>query len=391
MKVAYFDCFAGISGDMIVGALLDLGLPLEELEAGLNKIAVGDYEVSAKKVTKQHIGATKFNVAAGEQKVVRTFSNIRELIEDSDLAESIKSDALAIFKRIGEAEAKIHRKTLDQIHFHEVGAIDSIVDVVASVIGIHYLGIEKVYSSPVATGMGMTRTEHGMLPVPAPATLEILSGAPVYSSGVAAELTTPTGAAVLMHYATFAEEMPLLTLENTGYGAGTRELEIPNVLRAMLGVQTGAGAADVMLLETNIDDVPAEVLGYTMDALFELGALDVWFTPIQMKKNRPAVTLSALVPVGSEDEAVEMIFTQTATLGLRLSKQSRRVAEREIITVNTPLGRIHVKVGIYKGRVISIAPEYDDCSKLAARSGTPLREVYDLAREAASSTFKKGG
>ncbi|MHB8841968.1 MAG: nickel pincer cofactor biosynthesis protein LarC [Candidatus Aquicultor sp.] len=391
MKVAYFDCFAGISGDMIVGALLDLGLPLEELEAGLNKIAVGDYAVSAKKVTKQHIGATKFNVAAEEQKVVRTFSNIRELIEDSELADSIKADALAIFKRIGEAEAKIHRKTLDQIHFHEVGAIDSIVDVVASVIGIHYLGIEKIYSSPVATGMGMTRTEHGMLPIPAPATLEILSGAPVYSSGIAVELTTPTGAAVLMHYATFTEEMPLFTLEKAGYGAGTRELEIPNVLRVMLGVQTGAGAANVMLLETNIDDVSAEVLGYTMDALFELGALDVWFTPIQMKKNRPAVTLSVLVPVGSEDEAIDMILTETATLGLRLSKQSRRVAEREIITVNTPLGRIHVKVGTYKGRVISVAPEYDDCSKLAARSGTPLREVYDLAREAASDTFRKGG
>lgn len=391
MKVAYFDCFAGVSGDMIVGALLDLGLPLQELEAELAKIAVGDYEVSSKKVTKQHIGATKFNVVAEEQKVVRTFSNIRELIEESDLTEPIKADSLAIFKRIGEAEAKIHRKTLDQIHFHEVGAIDSIVDVVASVIGITYLGIEKIYSSPVATGMGMVKTEHGMLPVPAPATLEILSGAPVYSSGIAAELTTPTGAAILMQYATFTSEMPPLVLEKTGYGAGTRELEIPNVLRVMLGQEAGAETEEVVLIETNIDDVSPEVLGYTMDALFELGALDVWFTPIEMKKSRPAVALSALVPMGHEEQAVDTIITETATLGLRVSKQVRRVAEREIISVNTPLGRIRAKVGTYKGRIISIAPEYDDCSKIAASSGTPLREVYDLTRKAAIIATKKGG
>jgi uncharacterized protein (TIGR00299 family) protein len=387
MKIAFFDCFAGVSGDMVVGALLDLGLPIEVLETELKKVPIGDYEISANRVTKQYIGATKFYVTTDEQKVVRTWSNIRELIEESELSDNIKSDSIAIFGRIAEAEARVHRKTIEQVHFHEVGAIDAIVDVISSVIGIDYLGIQKIYSSPVATGIGMIRTE---LPVPAPATLEILEGAPIYSSGIAAELTTPTGAAIITHYATFSDKLPQMKLEAIGYGAGARELEVPNVLRVIVGEDAEGGEQTVSLIETNIDDVSAEVLGYTMELLLELGALDVWFTPIEMKKNRPAVTLSALVPLGHEEIAIDMIFSETSTLGLKVSRQSRRVAERETIRVDTPLGRIQVKVGKYKGKIIAITPEYDDCSKIAMQKGRPVREIYDLAREAAVERIKKG-
>ncbi|MBE0447344.1 MAG: nickel pincer cofactor biosynthesis protein LarC [Actinobacteria bacterium] len=389
MKVAFFDCFAGVSGDMIVGALIDLGLPIEVLEVELKKVPIGDYEISANRLTKHYIGATKFYVATGEQKVVRTWSNIRELLEESKLSDRVKSNSLSVFLRIAEAEARIHRKTIEQVHFHEVGGVDAIVDVVSSAIGIDYLGIQKVYSSPVATGIGMVKTEHGMLPLPAPATLEILKGAPIYSSGIAAELTTPTGAAILMQYATFLEEIPQMELEAIGYGAGARELEIPNVLRVFTGEEVEERAEIVSLIEANIDDVPAEVLGYTMEALLELGALDVWFTPIGMKKNRPAVALSALVPLGQEEMVIDMIFSETSTLGLRISKHARMVAERETLRVETPLGRIRVKVGKYKGKVITIAPEYDDCSKIAMQKGLPLREIYGLAREAATERMKK--
>ncbi len=387
MKIAYFNCFAGISGDMTVGALLDLGLPVDILEQELAKIAIGDYEIKSTRVTKQNIGAVKFDVSAEEHKVVRTWSNIRELIEDSGLSDKIKADSLAIFKRIAEAEAKVHRKPIDQVHFHEVGAVDSIVDVVSSVIGINYFGIEQVYSSPVATGMGMAKTEHGLLPLPAPATLDILEGAPIYSSSIPTELTTPTGAAILKQYASFVGEVPQMRLERTGYGAGMRDLEIPNVLPVMLG-EVEEETENVVLIETNIDDISAEVLGYTMESLLELGALDVWFTPIEMKKNRPGVALSVLVPVGHEEEIIDKIFSETSTLGLRVSKQSRRVAEREIISVDTPLGRINTKVGKYKGKIISVAPEYDDVSKIAMQKRRPLREIYDLAKEAAVEKLK---
>lgn len=389
MKIAYFNCFAGVSGDMIVGALIDLGLPLELLESELKKIAIGDYKIYARKVTRKHIGAIKFDVTSGEQRVVRTWSNIRDLIEGSMLSDEIKKNSLAIFKRIAQAEAKIHQKPIDQVHFHEVGAIDSIVDVVSSVVGISRLGIEKVYSSPVATGMGMVKTEHGLLPVPTPATLELLEGAPIYSSSISTELATPTGAAILTHYATFTEQMPEIRLEKAGFGAGSRELEIPNALRIILGEELEE-AGEVVLIETNIDDVSAEVLGYTLEALLELGALDVWFTPIEMKKNRPAVALSVLMPAGYEDIAIDKIFFETSTLGLRVSKQSRRVAERETLSVDTPFGEIRVKVGKYKGQLISVAPEYDDCCKIAMRKGVPIKEIFEIARRAAYENIQKG-
>lgn len=385
MKIAYFDCFAGVSGDMIVGALLDLGAPLNVIEDELSKLGIGNFELNTKRVTRQHIAATKFDVVAKTQKVVRTWPSIRKLIEQSDLSDIVKQHSLAIFKRIAEAEAKIHNKPVDQIHFHEVGAIDSIVDVISSVIGIEVLGIEKIYSSSVATGSGMVKTDHGILPIPAPATAELLSGIPIYSSGITAELTTPTGAAILTNYAVFTEELPPITLISTGYGSGERELDIPNVLRLMLGEEKSLESDTAILLETNLDDVSSEILGYVMEKLISLGALDIWFTPIQMKKNRPATMLSVLAPTGFEEILIDAVFSEIPTLGVRITRQSRRIAEREIITVNTPFGRIRVKIGSYKNKIISVAPEYEDCKKAATGKDVPIVRVFESAKKAAAA------
>ena len=388
MKVAYFDCFAGVSGDMIAGALLDLGLPLATLEKQLAKIGIDGYEVSAGRTQKNHIGATKFDVTVTAPEAARTFNDVRTLIEASGLTAAAKRDALAIFKLIGEAEAKVHGVPLDEVHFHEVGATDAIIDVIAAVTGLRYLGFDKVYASPIATGTGTVVTAHGILPVPAPATLEILTGVPIYSTQIRAELATPTGAAILAHYATFTEKMPVMRPEKTGYGAGTRDLEIPNVLRvivgeALIGDGNLAGHEAAVLIETNIDDTSGEVLGYTMEALLELGALDVWFTPIQMKKNRPAVMLSVLVPTHLEQAAIDTIIAETGTLGVRISKHARVVAERKLLEVDTAFGRVRVKIGRHKGRVTSVAPEFDDCRASAQAHAVPLKEVFAAAREAA--------
>lgn len=383
LKVAYFDCFAGVSGDMIAGALLDLGLPLALLEERLARVGIDGYGVSASRTQKNHIGATKFDVTVTAPETARTFNEVRDLIETSGLPGAAKLDTLAIFKRIAEAEAKVHSVTLDEVHFHEVGATDAIIDVIAAVTGLDYLGIEKVYASPIATGTGTVITAHGTLPVPAPATLEILTGVPIYGTQIRAELATPTGAAILAHYATFVTEMPVMRPEKTGYGAGTRDLEIPNVLRVIVGELAVESDELVMLIETNIDDASAEVLGYTMEALLELGALDVWFTPIQMKKNRPGVMLSALVANGLEQAAIDTIITETGTLGVRISKHSRVVAERELLEVETAFGSIRVKIGRHKGRVTSVAPEFNDCRAAAQAHAVPLKEVFAAATEAA--------
>lgn len=383
MKVAYFDCFAGVSGDMIAGALLDLGLPLAILEERLAKVGIGGYEVGAGRTRKNHIGATKFDVSTAAPEAARTLNEVRDLIEASGLPEAAKLDVLAIFTRIAEAEAKVHGVPLGEVHFHEVGATDAIIDVIAAVTGLEYLGVEKVYASPIATGTGTVATAHGVLPVPAPATLEILSGIPVYGTHIHAELATPTGAAILAHYATFTAGIPVMRPEKTGYGAGGRDLEIPNVLRVIVGEVAVERDETVTLIETNIDDTSGEVLGYTMEALFELGVLDLWFTPIQMKKNRPAVMLSALVPAHLEQAAIDTIISETGTLGVRISKHARVVVEREMLEVDTAFGCLCVKIGRHEGRITSIAPEFDDCRAAAQTHAVPLKEVFAAAREAA--------
>ncbi|MDI6816413.1 MAG: nickel pincer cofactor biosynthesis protein LarC [Actinomycetota bacterium] len=390
LKVAYFDCFAGISGDMIAGALLDLGLPLAILEEQLAKVGLDGYEVSAGRMQKYHIGATKFDVTVAAPEPARTFNKVRDLIEESELPEAAKLDVLAIFTRIAEAEAKVHGVPLDEVHFHEVGATDAIIDVIAAVTGLGYLGFEKIYASPIATGTGTVVTAHGVLPVPAPATLEILAGAPIYSTQIHAELATPTGAAILAHYATFVAEMPAVRPEKTGYGAGMRDLEIPNVLRVIVGELAAESDETVTLIETNIDDASAEVLGYTMETLLAQGALDVWFTPIQMKKNRPGVMLSVLVADALTEAAIDTILSETGTLGLRISKHSRVVAERELLDADTAFGSIRVKIGRHKGRITSVAPEFDDCRAAAQAHAVPLKEVFAAAQKATRRQIDNG-
>jgi pyridinium-3,5-bisthiocarboxylic acid mononucleotide nickel chelatase len=387
MKIAYFDCFAGASGDMIVGALIDAGASLSDIENQLSNLGIGDFELSTSKTTRQHIGATKFDVAETKQKVIRTWPSIRKLIEQSDLSTAVKQNSLAIFKRIAEAEAKIHNKPVDQVHFHEVGALDSIIDIVSSAMAIELLGIEKIYSSPVATGTGMVKTEHGMLPVPAPATAELLLGVPIYSSNINNELTTPTGAAILTNYAIFTDEIPGMQLTATGYGAGERELKIPNVLRVLLGEENCVADETAILIETNLDDISPEILGYVMDRLLGLGALDAWFTPIQMKKNRPASMLSVLILPEHEKTVMNLIFSETSTLGLRISRQARKIADRKWITVSTRHGKVKVKVGKYEGAVVSISPEFEDCKKIALENDLPLSLVFEMARVAASKVL----
>jgi hypothetical protein len=389
MKIAYFDCFSGLSGDMIIGALIDLGVSLSQIESELAKIELPECRLAAEKTSRNFIQATKFLVRVSEKKTVRTWANIKELIEESSLDEEIKGKTLSIFSLLAEAEAKIHGKSIEQIHFHEVGVIDTIIDVVGAVVGLKLLEVQEVYCSPIATGVGLTKTEHGLMPIPAPATLEILKGTAVYSAGIPAELTTPTGAAIIKEIAKNFGDLPPLTIEKIGYGAGSRQLEIPNVLRVIIGQPIKKIKSKVTLFETNLDSIDSETLGYTMDRLLDAGALDVWFSPIYMKKNRPAYQLSVLADKERETEIAQIIFEETGTLGIRTTAANRLLASRSKITVETEFGPVSVKVGLFKGRMISLGPEFEDCRKLATRTGVSLKKIYFAAQKAATEFISK--
>ena len=391
MKALYLDCFAGISGDMMVGALLDLGVPLEHLKTELAKLQLINYEIRAKKVERQNITATKLSVKTEEKGLVRTWPNVKNMIETSKLSKSAKEKSLEIFLKLAEAESKIHHKNINQIHFHEVGAVDSIIDVVSTVIGIEHLKVEKVYSAEIATGMGMVKTDHGLLPVPAPATLEILKEVPIYSNSINAELTTPTGAAIAKTYVETYGPIPPMSVEGIGYGAGRAELEIPNVLRILLGTVLQKTEDDELsVLETNIDDLNPEFYDFVMNKLSDKGALDVWMAPIYMKKNRPGITLAIMTHAGNEDELVDILFKETSTLGVRVSTVTRKKAKREMITVGTKFGKVAVKIADYKGKLVNISPEYSDCAEIAHQKGVPIKKVYDAAKEAAHKQLGEG-
>ncbi|HAW60512.1 MAG TPA: nickel pincer cofactor biosynthesis protein LarC, partial [Actinobacteria bacterium] len=358
------------------------------------KLPLQNYEIRVKKVDKLGIGATKVSVQAEERGIVRTWTNIKNLIDESAIAPPVKERSKEIFLKLAQAEAKIHQKSLDQIHFHEIGATDSIVDIVGAAIGLHRLGIEEVYSSPLATGMGLARTEHGAIPIPSPATLEILRETPIYSRGITAELTTPTGAAIIKTYAKSFGDMPPMRMSSIGYGAGTRDLEIPNVLRLILGKTEEFESAEmdeVLVIETNIDDLSPEFYGYITEKLFEAGAFDVWASPIYMKKNRPGLALSVLAKAGEEGEILDILFRETTTFGVRLSRETRRKIGRETIEVKTEFGRARVKVGRFKGKVVSLSPEYEDCARLAREAKVPLRVVYAVVEREAEKRLKPEG
>lgn len=391
MKAAFFDCFAGASGDMILGALVDAGLPLADLAQALATLPMSGYELRAQSAKRGPIAGTKVDVVleGGRRQPRRTLNDVLAIIAQGQLPPLVRERASAIFRRLAAAEGKAHGIPETEVHFHEVGAVDAIVDVTGAVLGLHLLGVEAVYASPLPAGDGMVRAAHGALPVPAPATLELmaLAGAPLRPSPAGhenlGEMVTPTAAAILTTLATFRQ--PELTLERIGYGIGTREHPtLPNVLRLWLGQEVRTGATrEVLLLETNIDDMNPEVYGYLLERLLEQGAYDVWFTPIQMKKNRPGTILSVLCSPERQTALLETVLRETSTLGVRIQTLRRQEAEREVVRMQTELGEVAVKLKRLGGQTVSVAPEYEDCRRLALQHKLPIREVYRRIEAAA--------
>ena len=386
-KILYFDCYSGISGDMTLGALLDLGLDLDRLRTTLAGLPLEGYQLVAEKVTRGGLAGTRLQVILeNEQQQQRHLPQIIALINDASLPDPVKKMSGSIFNSLAEAEAAVHGTTIEQVHFHEVGAVDAIVDVVGTAIALHLLEVTDVYSSPLPMGSGEVHTAHGKLPLPAPATLELIARrkAPVRGSMDNFELVTPTGAAILTTIAKGFGPLPDFTLQAVGYGAGSHELSRPNFLRLLLGKNIQAAdlyTDELIQLEANIDDLNPEIYGYLMEKLFAGGALDVFFTPIQMKKNRPAVQLTVLSPPHLLNTLRDLVFTETSTLGLRLNRAQKVMKPREVGKVTTEWGAIRIKYCPARPgeSLLHYAPEYEDCCKIARLSGMPLKEVYRIA------------
>ncbi|HEV7474139.1 MAG TPA: nickel pincer cofactor biosynthesis protein LarC [Pyrinomonadaceae bacterium] len=387
MKILYFDCFAGASGDMILGAMVSAGVDPRSLSKELSKLSVQGFELSFETVDRSGISATFARVRTDEQKTHRHLHNVLKIIDDSALTPEVKQRASKIFTRLAEAEARVHNQPVSKIHFHEVGALDAIVDVVGASICFEQLKIDRFISSPLHVGSGTVNMEHGRFPVPPPAVAELLKEAPIYSSDIKGELVTPTGAAIISTVCTEYGPMPALKLEATGYGAGSREYEkFPNALRVMLG-ETDDSTEDekLLMIETNVDDLSPQILGHVMERALALGALDCFFTPIIMKKGRPATLVSILSRHSERDALSELLFTETTTLGLRTYEVSRRALSREVITVNTKYGPIDVKVARFKNRIVNQMPEFEHCRAAALKAGVALRVVEDEVRSALAS------
>ncbi len=371
MRICYLDAFSGISGDMTVGALLDAGAGQQALFAGLASLGTGA-TFEAEKTKRRGIAATKFRVLGGEQKKHRHLPHILEMIGQAEIPEAAKAKAAAVFQRLGEAEARVHGIAIEKVHFHEVGAADSICDIVGACLGFELLGVTEIRCSAINTGSGTVNTEHGILPVPAPATAALLEGRPVYSRGPAIELTTPTGAAIATTLASGFGAMPPMRIVKAGYGAGDRDLtEHANVLRVLIGESSAASeSTTVSVIEANIDDCTPELLGHAMGRLLAAGALDVTLSAVQMKKNRPGALLSVIARLEDQETLAALMFAETTTFGLRLYQAERRVQARRIIEVETGYGKVRVKVT--DG---GFAPEFEDCKKLAEATGKPLKQV----------------
>ncbi|BBJ28846.1 nickel pincer cofactor biosynthesis protein LarC [Athalassotoga saccharophila] len=387
---AYFEMFSGISGNMTLGSLIDLGLDLELLKSELGKLHLEDeYEITAQKVSRSHIGGTYVDVKLHhhdhdedhdhhgdhDHHHGRNLEDINKIIDSSELSKNVKEKSKAIFMNLAKAEAKVHRTDINEIHFHEVGAVDAIVDIVGSVIGLEMLGIDRIYASPINTGQGYVMAAHGKLPVPAPATAELLKNVPIYSSGTEKELTTPTGAAIITTLSSYFGPRPLMSVEKIGYGAGTYEIEIPNLLRVSLG-RVERISKRVKVIETNIDDMNPQFYESIMEKLFHEGALDVYFTPIQMKKNRPAIKISVIAEEQNVEKLNAILLTETTTLGVRIFDAERETLEREMREVKTKWGKVRVKVGLLNGKVVNFSPEYEDCKKISSDFRVPIKEVY---------------
>jgi len=382
MTIIYFDCYAGISGDMTVGALLDLGVPLEYLQAELAKLPLppGSYVLSTSRCERRHVPALKFDVAVHDHHTHRHYAGIDAMIAGSSLAGPVKERARRIFRRLAEAEAKVHGVAIEEVHFHEVGAVDSIVDIVGAAICLDYLGVAEVHAAALPLGGGFVETAHGRLPVPAPATAELLQGLAVHGECGDGERVTPTGAAIVAAMAAGTGQRPAMRLERIGSGAGGKDFsDCPNILRAFLGTaEEEKGNGDgVVVAETNIDDSTPEVLGYVMERLLEEGALDVFFTPVQMKKNRPATQLSFLCCPGHLERLARLVLGETSAIGLRHYPVGRIILERRVEERQTPFGSVRFKLIYDNGLLLRAAPEYEDCRRIARERGIPCREVME--------------
>jgi len=380
-RLVYFDCASGASGDMILGAVVDLGLPIERLREELQKLALPGYRLEACRVTRSGLSATKVDVvveaAPGGHRHLR---HILELLSASRLDEAVKARAAALFRRLAEAEAAVHGTDVEKVHFHEVGAVDSIVDIVGGVIALGWLGASRFVASPLNVGSGTVTMSHGTFPVPPPATATLVAGVPVYGEGEG-ELLTPTGALLVTAHATEYGPLPAVRIERVGHGAGGRETKgRPNVLRLIVGEEADAPAGErVLVLETEMDDAAPQLLGPLLDRLLGAGALDAYFTPVQMKKGRPGVLVTAIAPPAQGEAIEELLFRETTTLGVRRQVWERTVLDRETATVETAYGPIRVKIGRRAGVVYNAWPEFDDCQRAAGEKGVAVKEVLAAA------------
>ena len=380
MKTLYLDLYIGVSGDMLLGLLVDLGVAPEALDAALQALDLPGLALSAKPGMKGAIGGTKVELTCPDQAHDRHLSEIREIIQRSRLSERVKERSIRVFTRLAEAEARVHRTDVEEVHFHEVGALDAIGDIVGFVLGLELLGVERLLASPLPLGRGFIESAHGTIPLPAPAVLELARNFPSRQLDFDRELTTPTGAALVTTLAEPVATMPPFIVDKIGYGLGTRDLPVPNAVRGVLGRTSEVQADRVLLLEANIDDLNPQVYGYLFDVLFQAGALDVWLEPIQMKKGRPGTKLSVLAEEHERDRMAEIVFRETTTLGVRTTTMDRLVLPRSIVEVQTRFGTIRAKLA--GGRV---APEYDDCARAAQTHHVALRDVYEEVRARAST------
>jgi pyridinium-3,5-bisthiocarboxylic acid mononucleotide nickel chelatase len=393
-RTAYFDCFSGISGDMVLGALVDAGADLGAIEAELRRLGLDGWSISAEKVKRGAISATHVTVETSEGHHHRGLSIILGRIEKAQLAPRAAERATRIFTRLAEAEAKVHAMPVEKVHFHEVGAVDSIIDIVGACVGFELLGLDDFVCSAMDVGGGTVMTAHGLLPVPAPATTELLAGVPVHTSGVLKELVTPTGAAIATTLASAYGQVPTMTMKAVGYGAGTADLkEKANILRILIGERDGVALGDssagwdlpVSVIEANVDDMNPQVYGYFAEKALAAGALDVWSTSALMKKSRPGIVITILCEPSNTQRMMDLLFRETTTIGVRTHEAQRKILDREFVRVKTEWGDVRIKVSRLAGAIVNAAPEFEDCKKIAESNGVPLKSII----AAASFEFQK--
>lgn len=402
MRALYFDCFSGISGNMVIGAFLDAGVPFEVLSRELQKLPLhNEYELVYQRVQKSGITATYFDVKLTHHHhheshhghhSHRNLQDITHIIQNSTLSPEVKSLALKIFQRLGEAEAKVHNCSLEEIHFHEVGAVDAIIDIVGAAFCFHFLGAPNVYASPLHVGSGMVKCAHGLMPVPAPATAELLKGIPFYSGEIKGELVTPTGAAIISTLTRQYGSIPPMKTESIAYGAGTWDLSIPNVLRLFVGelAENTREEDTSTIIEATIDDMNPQFYNYLMEKLFAAGAVDVFLTPIYMKKNRPGTLLSVTSNLPDHQPLLDIIFTESTTIGVRMHPVTRRKLTRSLHVLDTKYGPVQIKTAGTGDNILNIAPEFEDCRTIARETGIPLKEIYQEAMTLGYKTFVTG-